>query len=445
MRLDGSRMLQARAVALLFLVLLLAGVTVWPVSAYEDAHGPGRPEPATEPTTAAIILSDEQFVSGPLRGELAITAFLEAQDSFMADMPLEPVVGHEMPAGPALALLAEGHTISPAVLLTVAENRYGVLSRSEPPISREGLSAWIRQSTAALSRWFYDYYYGGGVPFAAPPDGPAVTLHAGNAATYALRAFFLARVVEGGDPQQQLVAWEAEIAALYERYFGLPLDGRLHARHPSPADWDALPVLKLPWTAGDVWYYTGGPHHFDGSERRPRSGVDFQPAGVYGCRPDVAADHWVAAAAAGRTVDYQSGWVKLDHDGDGDAQTGWQTVYGHVAQRPGDGVWVEEGGRLGHPACRGGFTSGLHLHFGVKFENVWQPITAVTLSGWSIHEGEGGYEGAMTRPGSAERLACFRPDPPRMDCTHAALGSDNEILSATLLLCHATGGDVCLE
>ena len=415
--------------ALVFLFLLLGPAGASAVSRYraapdhQHASGPARAEP---PGATNIILADEQFVSGPVRGERDVTLFLEAHGSFLAQMPLEPVVGHEMPAGRALALLAEGHTVSPALLLTVAESEYGVLSRSEPPISEEALADWIRQTATALSRWFYDDYGGRSVTSFAPPHRPPITFTAGNAATYALRAFFLARVLQGGHPQQQMAAWEAEIAGVYQVYFGPPLAGRLRARHPSPYDWQTLPDLKLPWPAGDVWYYTGGPHHFDGSERQPRSGVDFQPVGVYGCNPEIAADRWVAAAAAGRTVDGVSDWLKLDHDGDGDAQTGWQSVYGHVAHRPAEGVWIEEGARLGHPACRGGFTSGIHLHFGVKFENVWQPIAAVTLSGWSIHAGDAGYEGAMYRPGSDDRRACFRPEPPRMDCNHAALASDNE-------------------
>ena len=428
MQSSRSPLLRAPSI-LLLLPLLLAAAGARAVSGYELAPGSRDPSerPATQPPPAAnAVFSDEQFVSGPLRGERAVADFLEAQGSFLAHIPLEPVVGHEMPAGSALALLAEGYSVSPALLLTLAENRYGVLSRPRPPISEEALSAWIRQTAAALSHWFYDHYNGGGVTFITPPHGPSVTFKAGNAATYALHAFFLTRLLQGGDPQQQLAVWEAQISGLYERTFGPPLAGRIHARHPSPADWEALPSLKLPWPAGDVWYYTGGPHHFDGSERYPRSGVDFQPVGAYGCNPPVTLDHWVAAAAAGRTVDYQRDWVKLDHDGDGDVQTGWQTVYGHVAARPQDGQWVEAGARLGHPACRGGFTSGAHLHFGVKFENVWQPITAVTLSGWTLHEGDGGYEGMMTRPDSDERLACFRPDPPHIDCALAALVSDNE-------------------
>lgn len=425
---------RAPIVAILLFPLLLA-VATRAVSAYPaPGHRDGAPAATETPPDSLVLLADEQFVSGPLRGEQAVTHFLQAQGSFLAQMPLEPVVGHQMPAGPALALLAEGYSVSPALLLTVAESEYGVLSRRQPPVSPAALASWMRHTAAALSRRFYDHYYQRGADVVTALHAPAVTpnptnasgVASGNSATYSLRAYFLARLLHGGDPQAQLAAWEAEIAGLYRRYFGPPLAGRLHARHPSPAAWDALPALKLPWPAADRWYLTGGPHHFDGSERQPRSGVDFQPVGAYGCNPAVAADRWVAAAASGLAIDYRGGWVKLDHDGDGDAQTGWQTVYGHVAHRLPDGVWVEQGARLGHPACRGGFTSGAHLHFGVKFENLWQPIAAVTLSGWTIHEGEGGYEGAMTRPGSDDRRACFRPEPPHIDCNHAALTSDNE-------------------
>ena len=79
---------------------------------------------------------------------------------------------------------------------------------------------------------------------------------------------------------------------------------------------------------------------------------------------------------------------------------------------------------MGNPACVGGFTSGVHVHFGVKFENVWQPINLITISGWQIVDGEEAYEGMMIKAGHAERRACFRSQEPRMDCTHGAVRSD---------------------
>ncbi|MDT8306182.1 MAG: hypothetical protein RRC07_09615, partial [Anaerolineae bacterium] len=69
--------------------------------------------------------------------------------------------------------------------------------------------------------------------------------------------------------------------------------------------------------------------------------------------------------------------------------------------------------------------SGMHVHFGVKFENVWQPIESIPISGWRVERGEEAYEGTMARPGAPERRACFRSQAETMDCTHAALLSDN--------------------
>jgi hypothetical protein len=203
------------------------------------------------------------------------------------------------------------------------------------------------------------------------------------------------------------------------------LGGRARLEPPTPAEWQALPALSLPWPGGETWRLTGGPHNFDGSKRLPLSGVDFQPAEFTGCNPPIAPQAWVVAGAAGLTIDYQTHWVKLDHDGDGEASSGWQTVYGHLAHRAGDGRWIAKGHWLGSPSCLGGFAGGVHTHFGVKYENVWQPIESIRLSGWSIERGEEAYEGGMVREGWPARQSCYQSGEPLMDCTHAALVSDN--------------------
>lgn len=406
-------------VALLF---LLAGFKA------SAAHAQPYPEldHVPSPPGTTFILADEQFVSGTLQSQQAVERFLKQQESFLLDVPLEPVIGREMPAPAALVLLGEAYSVSPALLLALAENEHGILTGQEPSIAEEALADWLRWTAVILSRWFYDHYHGAGLDVLTPLSGSTFRPDAGNAATYALRLYYFANVYTEGDPAESVSAWEQMLVSTYETYFGSAHAGRLKARHPSAGEIAARPTLKLPWPGGETWYFTGGPHNFDGSNRRPLSGIDFQPAGYPGCNPQVARRHWVTAGAAGRTVNDQSHWLKVDHDHDGNASTGWQTVYGHLANRIEGNVDVQQGQRLGHPSCHGGYASGVHLHFGVKFENVWQPIDSVTLSGWAIENGLDAYHGTMTKPGKAERQSCFHPDRPTIDCAHSALISDND-------------------
>ena len=398
---------------------------------------PGRPpaqaadaRPQDVPLPAPFTFSDEQFVSGALRGQTQIERYLRYHGGFLADISLEPTLGKQTPAAEGLAFLGEVYSVSPALLLILAAGSFDLHLPSghsatdvsdAAPTDEEALASWFRWTAMTLSRWFYDHYYGHDLPLVTPVLGESFHLNAGNAATYALRSYFFAEIYTDGDPREALAAWEQALTAAYAARFAPPLAGRLHARHPTAADLATLPPLRLPWTGGDTWYYTGGPHNFDGSNRLPLSGVDFQPAGPYGCNPEVALGRWVVAAAPGRTIDYQSHWLKLDHDHDGDANTGWQTVYGHLANRAGDDVPLRQGHPLGNPSCYGGFAGGVHVHFGLKFQNVWQPAEQLLLSGWTLQSGLDPYHGAMTKPGYPDRQSCFHPDRPNMDCAHAAL------------------------
>lgn len=402
-----------RRLALLLLLLLLWG---------EAGPAHSQPPPLGE---SGIVLADEQFTSGPLRDEPAVQAFLQERGSFLAAATLEPVKGIPMPAVPSLVFLGEAYSVSPALLLTLADMEMGVLTAGQPPRAPQTVADWFRQRAMVLSRWFYDAYYGiAGAPNRPSPGGEEVP-PAGNAATYALRNYYFTHVYGGGEPVAALASWEEALQRRYAALAGPPLAGKARLAPPTPAEWRELPALRLPWPGQERWHLTGGPHNFDGSKRLPLSGVDFQPAESTGCNPPIAAQDWVVASAPGLAIDYQTHWVKLDHDGDGQASTGWQTVYGHLAYRIPDGTWVREGWRLGSPSCLGGFAGGVHVHFGVKYENIWQPVESIRLSGWAFERGEEAYEGGMVRDGEPERQSCYHSEEPLMDCTHAALVSDN--------------------
>lgn len=159
------------------------------------------------------------------------------------------------------------------------------------------------------------------------------------------------------------------------------------------------PEMSLPFEMRTAWAFTGGPHSA-WEDEGPLAAVDFAPASAEtGC---LSSDHWIVAAAPGLVVRSGNGVVVVDMDGDGSEQTGWNLLYLHVAakDRVAEGEWVEQDGRIGHPSCEGGASTGTHLHFARKFNGEWMvadgPLPFV-LSGWTVYAGEKPYQGKLVK------------------------------------------------
>lgn len=162
----------------------------------------------------------------------------------------------------------------------------------------------------------------------------------------------------------------------------------------------AITELRLPWSAGETWYLTSGPHS------NKRSALDFAPPNLDPRTGKLYADpcsrkrgdaYWVRAAADGYfTAVLRKGCpcVQIQHD------DGTTTNYFHLrrssVKRLGFKVGdpVRAGQALGHPSCevgprRCGAThpaSGVHVHFhrtnaatGARL-----PADRAVLSGWTV-------------------------------------------------------------
>ena len=136
------------------------------------------------------------------------------------------------------------------------------------------------------------------------------------------------------------------------------------------------------------------------------------------------------AAAAGRVVKaefdpngWNGNWVILDHDGDGELSTGFQTFYAHLKEVPevSAGQWVEQGTVLGfmgstgyNPATGASTSQGTHLHFAVKFQGsgAANELTYVTMEGLLLksYMSECGADGAyLRRYGRGSCRSAFSP------------------------------------
>jgi hypothetical protein len=171
----------------------------------------------------------------------------------------------------------------------------------------------------------------------------------------------------------------------------------------------ATTELRLPWSSGETWYLTSGPH----SSRR--AALDFAPPNVDPSTGKPYADpcsrkrgdaHWVRAAADGHftaVLRNDCPAVQIQHE------DGTTTNYFHLRRssvkllgyKVGDAV--RAGQVLGHPSCEVGPkvcgathpATGVHVHFQRRDAATAKRIPAdgLVLSGWTVkalgHEREG--------------------------------------------------------
>jgi murein DD-endopeptidase MepM/ murein hydrolase activator NlpD len=150
-----------------------------------------------------------------------------------------------------------------------------------------------------------------------------------------------------------------------------------------------LSRLSLPYATDTGWMLLGGPHGNNGDSVRPWTALDLNP--------DLSTSERILAAREGYV--YRSSacpnYVRVDHP------DGWQTGYYHVKdEQVANGQYVERGAWLGNTSSRtgcGGWASGPHVHFTLKYNGVYQNIHGHDIGGWTVQEGDYAYEGCMIR------------------------------------------------
>jgi LasA protease len=372
------------------------------------------PSTQTETGPDRQLLPNSEFVNGPAYVNLDIASLAVEKGGYLFDY-YEQVNGRMLSGPEIVRLVAHHYSVGPRLLLAILEMRSGWVTNPSPtsqalayPMGYTGggwgsLSQQLAWAADELNRGYYDWR-GRGATFITWGDGTATryapTL---NAATAGLQYFFSLNA-----NKSQWQAWIGDgpdsFIATYRQLFGDP--GQYAIEPLIPAN-TISPSLALPWSKGEMWYYTGGPHGAwsDGSAW---SALDFVPdEGYLGCQ--VAAS-WATAAAPGLIIYSQDGEVMIDLDGDGHEETGWVLFYLHVASegRVPVGTHVKQGDPIGHPSCEGGFSESTHFHFARRYNGEWiaadGPLPMV-LSGWQAHSDGKEYDGTLTR-GSEERTAC---------------------------------------
>jgi LasA protease len=358
------------------------------------------------------LLPDSRFVYGPSDVGFDVGSFCRTRPGYLNSY--EELVGEEMLTGPQIVqLMARRYSVSPRLLLGMIEFQSGWLDNpnpsgwaSEHPLgaTEEGQMTLLYQLAWAadqMNKGYYDWK-GRGRQIIDLLEGKHAQydpgINAGTAAVQYLLAYNATKeewqTICGEGPDSFLVT--------YRGLFGDPFEGDPGASVPVDL---TQPDMRLPWESGLTWYLTGGPHG-GWNEGSAWAAVDFITSEQLGCQMSA---QWTVAAAAGVVVRSDEGVVVIDLDGDGHEETGWNLFYMHVAteDRVPSGTRVDEGQRIGHPSCEGGYSTATHLHFARKYDGEWIPADGscpLVLSGWTAHGAES-YEGTMTR-GAEVRTAC---------------------------------------
>lgn len=363
-----------------------------------------------EPGSGFKILPDSELVYGPASVDFDVADFIQARNGYLAGYTEE--VNQRLLSGAQIVeRIAQEFSVNPRLLLAVLEYRSGWVTQAQPaegtldyPIGvvepwRKGLYLQLAYAANNLNRGYY-LWRANAVGYWLLADGEltpiAPTLNAGTAGVQQLFALLLSRAA------WDAAVGEAGLIQTYRLFFGDPFARAVEPLLPLGLQ---QPVLQLPFEAGEVWSFTGGPHGGwgDGSAW---AALDFAPPGKpLGC---AQSDAWVTAVGNGAILRAEDGAVIQDLDlaedqpNDGKEQTGWVILYMHIEarQRVLPGAYLRAGDRIGHPSCEGGISSGTHVHLARRYNGEWIPADGdlpFVLDGW-VSQGAGKeYDGFLRK------------------------------------------------
>lgn len=147
--------------------------------------------------------------------------------------------------------------------------------------------------------------------------------------------------------------------------------------------------FALPWEPGQTWTMTGGPHPDSGvGSARPWSALDF----AWG--PGVGLVRAAESGVVWRSSECPN-FIRIDHAG------GYRTGYYHlVNERVQNGQNVLRGDPIGNEGMGvgcGGYTTGPHVHFSLRYYDSRLNIGGTEMSGWVVRDGDRTYSGCMRR------------------------------------------------
>lgn len=351
------------------------------------------------------IVPDALFVNGPAQRNFRASVYVNEQPGWFKNYSFF-IGNRERRGGEIIDYIATEYSISPRLLLAILEYQTGGLSQEQPAVDidlyplgyRNQFARGIARQLLWAANTLNNGYYGW-------RTGSLVTIYLReglienpdpwqNAASVALHYYF-AQVLPK-EAYDYAVSGEG-FHQTYATLFGDPWQN-VESHIPGSL---IQPEMRLPFSPGKTWAYTGGPHTGWG-EGEPLAALDFAPPNVVGgCHPS---DDPAVAVADGVIARRGDALVVLDLDGDGDERTGWAVVYLHLANDSLSpvGKRFSSGDPIGMPSCEGGKATGTHVHIARKYNGEWIPAAgalAFNLEGWTAVNGERPYLGSLVRQG----------------------------------------------
>jgi murein DD-endopeptidase MepM/ murein hydrolase activator NlpD len=362
----------------------------------------------------AMLLPDSEVVYGPSYVGFKVADFIQSQPGYLATYT-EMVDGQQLTSAEIIERIGERFSVGPRLLLALLEYYGSWVTNSAPsdtqlrlplgPRNPYGRNLYLALGFTAnrVNAGYYGYKRDGFWIYRLADRSQAITpsgLNAGSVGVQNLLALH-----SDAETWQQAIHPDGFVAT-YRALFG---DPATYAVEPLVPKNLKQPPLELPWSKGEGYYFTGGPHpaYADGSGW---AAIDFAPPDVLGgC---FYSNLPATAAAGGVIVSARQGEVQLDLDGDGHIQTGWGLYYLHVAldlDYPVQaGQRVAPGDVIGYASCEGGLADSSHVHLARRYNGEWieagGPVP-MELSGWVVEQNLVAYDGTI-RKGAEVRESC---------------------------------------
>lgn len=351
------------------------------------------------------IIPDVHFVNGPATLGFDIHDFVQSQPGWLKTST--DVIGElERSGADVITYISDMFSINPKLLLAILEYQTGALSNPVPPnnidryvlgyedVFHQGVAQQLVWAANRLNNGYYLWREGSLSTFKHMDGRIERPDPWQNSASVSLQYYF--SQVMDRNSYTRAISGEG-LAAVYTYYFGNPWENPPELFPGSLQQ----PDFILPFAAGQIWAYTGGPHTGWG-QGAPFSAIDFAPSSsVGGCSPTTLQALAVADGVISRKG---NAFLILDLDGDGDDRTGWSVFYLHVANAsmPPLGTELKQGDPIGLPSCEGGTSTGTHIHIARRYNGEWVLASgplAFNLEGWVAANGDEAYDGYLRKDG----------------------------------------------
>ena len=357
-------------------------------------------------TSPNLMFPDSEIINSPSAVNFDIENFIRNAGGFLS-VYQENVDGKLITGADIVKRVSAEVSVNPRILLAFLEYRsHWVLGDPKMnadlnyPIGmhvpgKRGLYEELAMTASKMSVGYYAWR-AGDMNYLIFRDSEEARLNPEyNAGTVAAQYLFSKFYYK--DTWQQALFGKDNFIDLYWQMFGDPWEpSRRILIFPSGI---TQPTLELPFSSGERWSLTGGPHYAWNSGS-PWGALDFAP--VTGEPECSVSKRWVTASAPGLIVRAANNVVVIDLDGDGYEQTGWSVLYLHIAQKGmiKAGTYVNVGDHIGHPSCERGRSTGTHVHITRKYNGEWlaadSPIPFV-LSGWQAIADPKIYKGVLVK------------------------------------------------